>query len=261
VLFATALVFNVHRPPFDDVRVRQAIDLAIDRERIVTAALAGFATPASGAVSPQNPLAVQRPIVPSPARADSLLDAAGWRRSSNGVRERNGQPFNVQLLTVGSGDNAVEQLVQADLAERGIRVDIRQMELAAFLAQARGPRKSFDMLITGFPGDLSLSYVSAMYESSQRGSAVDYADFHSPVLDALFARARVARTDADRHAAWRDIQDQLAREMPAVWLYHSRGLQGVSARMHNVTMDLRGELATVAQWSTTDANIRLAVRP
>src|SRR6185312_2448311 len=59
------------------------------------------------------------------ALADSLLDAAGWRRGPDGARRRGGRTFAVGLLTVGSGDNALEQLIQADLAARGIHVAIR----------------------------------------------------------------------------------------------------------------------------------------
>lgn len=254
VLFSTALVFNVHRPPFDDVRVRQAVALSIDRKRIVDAALAGYGTPASGPVPPENPLALAKPLERDPRRADSLLDAAGWRRGQDKWRTRE-RPLAVELLTVGTGDNAVEQLIQADLAERGIRVEVRQLEMAAFLARARARDKAFDMLITGIPGDLSLSYLRAMFESSQRGGSLDYADFHTPTLDALFAKARNARTESVAREAWRGVQEELARQVPATWLYHSRGLQGMSARMRNVTMDLRGELVTVARW-TTDASAR-----
>jgi peptide/nickel transport system substrate-binding protein len=249
VLFSTALIFNVHRPPFDDVRVRRAVDLSIDRQRIVEAALAGYGTPASGPAPPENPLALRQHPSRDPQRADSLLDAAGWRRAPDGWRVRD-RPLSVDLLTVGSGDNAVEQLIQADLAERGIRVEIRQIELAAFLARARATPKTFDMLITGIPGDLSLAYLRAMFETTQRGGSLDYTDFHTAALDALFARARAARTEAESREAWRLAQVELARQQPVSWLYHSRGLQGVSARMRNVTMDLRGELVTVAQWTT-----------
>jgi peptide/nickel transport system substrate-binding protein len=250
VLFSTGLVFNVHRVPFNDVRVRRALDFSITRKRIVEAALAGYGTPARGPVPPENPLALDSALERSTRLADSLLDAAGLRRGRDGMR-----PLRIELLTVGSGDNAVEQLVQADLAARGIRVEIRQLELAAFLARARAEQKSFDMLITGIPGDLSLSYIRAMFESNQRHGSLDYADYHTPQLDALFVRVRAARTPQELRAAWRDVQLELAREVPVSWLYHSRGLQGVSARMRNVRMDLRGELATVASW-TTDGTTR-----
>jgi peptide/nickel transport system substrate-binding protein len=251
VLFSNALVFNVHRAPFDDVRVRRAVDLSLDRPRLVEAALAGFATPAGGPVPPENPLSRGDSVRQQAARADSLLDAAGWRRASDGWRRKGDKEFTIDLLTVGSGDNAVEQLIQADLGQRGIRVEIRQLEMAAFLARARATEKSFDLLITGIPGDLSLAYLRAMFESSQRGSSLDYADFHSVSIDALFTRARNAADDAELRAAWRAIQAELALHVPVSWLYHSRGLQGVSARMRNVTMDLRGELVTVARWTTT----------
>jgi peptide/nickel transport system substrate-binding protein len=255
VLFSTALVFNVHRSPFDDFRVRQAIDVSIDRKRIVDAALAGYGTPATGPVPPENPLAAPVSHTVDPRRADSLLDAAGWRRGRDGWRAKD-RPLTAELLTVGSGDNAVEQLVQADLAERGIRIQIRQLELAAFLSRARASQKSFDMLITGIPGDLSLAYLRAMFESSQSGGSLDYADFHSPTLDALFANARDARTETESRDAWRAIQVELARLVPLSWLYHSRGLQGVSARMRNVVMDLRGELVSVSRWTTDSATVK-----
>lgn len=248
VLFATALVFNVQRPPFDDERVRRAVDLSLDRERIISAALAGYATPASGPVPPENPLYVPGSRSGGAALADSLLDAAGWLRRGDGWRARS-EPLRLELLTVGSGDNAVEQLIQSDLAERGIRVSIRQMEMAAFLTRVRAPRKDFDMVVTGIPGDLSLGYLRSMYESAFRGGALDYSAFHSPELDAAFSKATLATTDEALRAAWAEVQAELARRVPAAWIYHSRGLQGVSSRMRGVRMDLRGEMATVAQWS------------
>jgi peptide/nickel transport system substrate-binding protein len=253
VLFSTALVFNTQRPPFDDERVRRAVDLSLDRERIISAALAGYATPASGPVPPENPLHVPLRREGGAAVADSLLDAAGWRRDANGWRARDAA-LRVELLTVGSGDNALEQLVQADLAARGIRVDIRQMELAAFLARVRATSKDFDVVVTGIPGDLSLAYLRSMYESAFRGGALDYSAYHAAALDAHFARASRASSIEDLRAAWTEVQLELGRRVPAAWIYHSRGLQGVSSRMRGVKMDLRGEMATVARWSAAGSH-------
>jgi peptide/nickel transport system substrate-binding protein len=255
VLLSTALVLNVHRPPFDDPRVRHAVDVALDRERIVAAALAGYGTPAWGPVPPESPLALAVHRVRDPGAADSLLDAAGWSRTASSpgapppIRTRDGHPLVVELWTVGSGDNAIEQLIQADLAERGIRVEIRQLELGAFLSRARATPKTFDLLLTGIPGDVSLAYLGAMYDSQQRGGSLDYADYHTPRLDTLLGLTRAAPTPAELSGAWRDVQVELQRETPAVWVYHARGLQGVSRRMSNVRMDLRGELSSLAQWT------------
>ena len=253
VLFANALVLNAARPPFDDVRVRRAVDLAVDRERLVAAALAGFGVPSGSPVSPDNPLAADVAVPRDTIRADSLLDAAGWRRRPDGWRERGGVPLEIELLTVGSGDNAVEQLLQADLRARGVRVEIGQRELGAFLAAARATPKRFDALVTGIPGDLSLGYLAAMFDSRQAGGALDYAAFHTPRLDARFAATRRAADAETLAAAWADVQRELASEVPVVWLYHARGLQGVTRRLGGVRMDLRGELASVASWTMDGA--------
>ena len=248
VLFSTAMIFNTRRPPFDVREVRHAIHLSLDRQRIVDAALAGFGTPADGPIPPANPLALSIPASRDTARADSLLDAAGWHRGPGRWRHREGRQLTFELLTVGGSDNALEQLVQADLAARGIRVRIRGMELGAFLSVARGREKRFDALITGIPGDLSGSYLAAMHESRLAGGALDYGGFHSPRLDSLFGRARAASHEQDVRRAWHEIQRELLREMPEVWVYHARGVQGIANRLRGVHMDLRGEMPTLAEW-------------
>jgi peptide/nickel transport system substrate-binding protein len=249
ILFSTGITFNVHKAPFNDVRVRRAMSAAIDRERIVGAALAGYGTAASGPVPPESPLSLRATPLHDARLADSLLDAAGLKRNGRGPRLRNGRPFEFDLLTVGSGDNALEQLVQADLAERGIRVNIRQVELGSFLTQARANPKTFDALVAGIPGDISLSFLASMFESRQAGGSLDYAGFHSPALDSLFAATRVARNEDERRTAWQRVQRLLADEQPVAWIYHSRGLQGLSARLRGVTMDLRGEMPTLSSWT------------
>ncbi|MEP6730856.1 MAG: ABC transporter substrate-binding protein, partial [bacterium] len=207
-----------------------------------------FATPASTAIPPDSPLAWTPPVERDSAMADSLLDAAGWRRGADGRRQRNGHPFDIELLTVGSGDNVAEQLVQSDLAARGITMRVRQTEMGAFLTAARATPKTFDLLITGIPGDLSFSYVSALFHTAQRGGSLDYTGFHSPSLDNLLERAAVAPEGKPRIEAWHAVQAALDSLAPATWLYHSKGLQGLSRRVKGVRMDLRGELVTLHDW-------------
>ena len=248
VLVAYGVVFNASQPPFDDARVRRAVALAIDRDRLIQAALAGFATPAHGPVSPDHPFALPGTPRRDTALAAALLDSAGWLRDGDGERSRNGAALTFELLTVGSADNAAEQLIQADLATLGVRLEIRQREMGAFLAAARAREKRFDALLTGVPGDLSLGYVTSMFDSRLAGGALDYAGFHTNRLDALLSTARSAGTADEQRMAWYDVQRELSREMPVAWLYHARGLQGMSRRLQGVRMDLRGELATLTLW-------------
>jgi peptide/nickel transport system substrate-binding protein len=255
VLFSNTLVFNTTRAPLDDVRVRRAFSLALGRTRIVQAAVAGFGTPASSVLPPGLPMApppaIEAPDTRRRAEAEQLLDAAGWRRPAPGQpRQRNGQPLRVELLTVGSGDMAIEQLVQADLQAIGVRLELRVMELATFLSSVRGSTKTFDLALTGIPGDIGLGYLVAMFDGEQAGGALDYSGFHRPGLTAAIREARRTEGDAQRNA-WQVVDSILMAEQPVAFLYHARGVQGLSRRLGGVTMDLRGELAFVSQWYRT----------
>jgi ABC-type transport system substrate-binding protein len=246
--FSTTIVFNSARAPFDDPRVRRAIDALVDRQRIVDVALAGFGTPANSALPDDHPFHSDLERI-SFAQAESLLDAAGWLRGSDGRRRKAGAPLEFSLLTVGSGDNAIEQLIQADLRSRGITMELRLSEFGAFLAAARANPRRFDALLTGISGDLGLSHLAAMFDGTMTGGALDYAGFHTRQLDSLFTRIRRAGDTEELAALWQSIQDVLQREVPVSWIYHARGVQGVSRRLEGVRMDLRGELATLNDWS------------
>lgn len=248
VLFGTALCFNTTREPFSDVRVRRAVALSIDRARIVEIALAGYGRPSPSPIPPDDPHSWSAGLQRDTAAADALLDAAGWKRGPDRHRSRGTMPLAVELITVGSGDNVAEQLIQSDLAERGIAVRLRQTEMGAFLTAARATRKTFDMLIAGIPADLSFSSVSAMFASDQRGGTLDYTGFHNPQLDALLHAAGSATDGRVRVEAWRRVQAALDSLVPATWVYHSRGLQGLSRRLSGVHMDARGELVSLHDW-------------
>ena len=107
--------------------------------------------------------------------------------------------------------------------------------------------------MTGIPGDLSLAYLSSMYDSHLAGGALDYGGYHTPRLDSLLGRARLAGDPDAQRRAWQEVQRELVAAMPAAWIYHSRGVQGLSRRLRGVRMDLRGELVTLHDWSVAPA--------
>ncbi len=173
----------------------------------IDAYLYGFGTPADGPVPVGVPGYIATPAVPfAPDSARRLL--AGRRVA-------------FELLTVGSGEAALEQLLQARLQAVGFTVTIRQVELSTFLDRVYGPRHDFDAAVLGIPGDLGLGYLAPLAE-----------------LAGL-------RAPTDPAVAQRLFSDSL----PVAFLYHGRGLQGLSRRLAGVRMDQRGELPTVARWS------------
>jgi hypothetical protein len=133
------------------------------------------------------------------------------------------------------------------LREIGVAVRIRQLELTSFLARAQAPERDFDALVTGIPGDFSLGYVAAMFPADDPGPLA-YSGYTNDELAAALLWTGQAETAADLRAAWGEVQRILARELPTTWLYHARGLQGANRRIGNVVVDLRGELASIADW-------------
>ncbi len=242
------IVWNLRRRPFDDPLVRRALTQALDRQLIVDAYLYGFGTVANGPVPPEHPW--YSPVRLHPFDCDSartLLDTAGWFEGPDGIRTNGTNRLTVELLTVGSGDASLEQMIQAQWREVGVVATIRQLELASFLARAQSADRDFDALVTGIPGDLSLGYVVAMFEGRDPGP-VAYPGYANAEFDAAVQRAREAETETELRNAWAVVQDILARDHPTSWLYHARGLQGANLRIAGAEIDLRGELAGIAGW-------------
>lgn len=206
-LFLTyGLVLNLRHPPFDDLAVRRAVSLGVDRREIVSGYLFGFGAPAGEIVPPGVP---DRLGLPAPR-----YDPDSARRLLGG------RPISFELLTVGSGEGALEQLLQARLGRAGFTVTIRQLELSAFLDRMAPDRHQFDAAVMGIPGDPGLGYLTPL--------------------------GTLAGLDPprDRAAAERLLADSMA----VVPLYFAEGLQGMNRRVRGVRMDVRGELCTVHDW-------------
>ena len=204
LFFTYAVVLNTRRPPFDQFDMRRRLAAAIDRRELVDGYVYGFGTPATGPVPPAIPGAINPPYPPYPPYP----------------LHPPYPPVKFEVLTVGTGDNILEQMLQAQLARAGFDVVIRQLELSAFLDRVYGPAHDFTAAVMGVPGDLALGYLGPL------GQVAGIKVPRDPVL------------------AQRLFLDSL----PAVFLYHARGVQGVNRRVLGVKMDARGELVTLSQW-------------
>ncbi len=247
ILFSYGVFWNLRRRPFDDHGVRRALTMAIDRRAIIDGYLYGFGTPATGPVAPSHPWYVDAPGPTfDPGEARRLLDSLGWRVGENGVRAKGDTTLSFVLLTVGSGDLGLEQMLQEQMRSIGVTVTLRQLELSTFLATARGEARDYDALLTGISGDLSLGYVDALFGGHEGPLA--YAGYRNRAFDEAVARARTAETETQVADAWADAQRILAADFPVAWVYHARGVQGVTNRITNTQPDLRGELGNIHEW-------------
>jgi peptide/nickel transport system substrate-binding protein len=250
-----AIAFNCRRPPFDDVRMRRAISMAIDRRRL-SRGITGGQYPVANSDQPPFSWAFDASArLPDfdPAQADRELDALGWRRGRDGVRRREGRVLALTFTTFPEGDTAVRtaEYVQQMLQDRGVSVAVKKVTLAQFYlpASAGGLLLSgrFDMAYmawrTGVDPDDS-DIVSC------RGVA-NYAGFCDPQLDSLESYALMRQDVGSRRSAYLAIQRKLAIDVPYDFLYAPRYGFAVQDDLHGFHPTPYSPTWNAREWSTT----------
>lgn len=221
---------NIH-PPLDDVRVRLAINHAVDKQGIADAVYRGFVDLAKAhiitpAVEGYHAAGVYEY---DPEKAKQLLEEAGWVDSNgDGVREKDGEELVLQLRTrkgATPGDIDTAELVQGMLREVGIQADIDIVDTATFLAEINQPIEDsphYDMvnLTWGtFTGDAE--YVMKTYYSCDAWPPRywDYSHYCSEEVDQYINEADAAPTLEDRNALYAQAIEKFWEDAPNLLLF------------------------------------------
>ena len=119
---------NVTKAPFDDIRVREAAAKAINQEEILASVFGGVGSVADTfliSALPESHVPDDVKIHYDPARANALLDEAGWKMGSDGIRAKDGTPLKVSLWTQSDSIfRRLSEVIQAQLKAVGIGADI-----------------------------------------------------------------------------------------------------------------------------------------
>jgi len=248
------LAWNARRPQLSDRRVRRALTMGVDRERIVQAVLGGYGQLAKTTVTPTHwqydPDVV--PDVPyDPDGARALLDEAGWRdRNGDGVRENAaGEPLTITLdSNQGSRTRqTIAELVQAQLAEIGVDIRPRVLDVGTMNERLFTPARDFDGVVLSWVMDQRLDDRD-FFDSKRLDGPWALAGTNNPELDRFLD---TLQTVVDRDAAkpmWDEYQRLLVEEQPYTFLYFVDRLAGVRKSVHDVKVDMRGEWVGVHDW-------------
>lgn len=228
------LSINHKLPPFDDVRVRQAINYAVNKEAIVKDVLKDTGTVANTVVPPAiewayNPDAMKYPYDPEKAKA--LLEEAGV-----------GDGFTTTFWVTESGSGmqspkTMAEAIQADLQAVGITANLEVMEWGAYLtkygegmAEEAGLAMMSWMFGSGDPDTvLPLSISSDAF--SPNGYNTGY--YQNDRVDELIKQARMVNDVEERGKLYREIQEITSEE--AVWLFIDNAKQNAA-----MTADIKG---------------------
>jgi len=226
--------FDVHydykRSYFQDIKVRQALLQAVDRQALVDKVLQGHGTVMDSNVSPVS--WAYNPEVPKfgydPAKAKSLLDEAGWPAGSDGVRARNGQKLSFTVM-IYNYDATLQQAllaVQQNLKDVGVEMQIQPQEEGVMNSRrAAGDFDAFSRIW------------NPVYDPDQCAILMTgnkYGGYSNPQADAACKTEQTSLDQSVRKQALFQIQQILAQDVARLWLYSEDQLNAISANVQGV---------------------------
>ncbi|NRR02719.1 ABC transporter substrate-binding protein [Brevibacillus sp. RS1.1] len=222
---------NLKRPPFQDIQVRKAIHMLVNKEAIVQAVTQGEGEVAHMPLSPST-LGYDKSLEKygyayNVAEAKKLLDDAGWKVNGSGVREKDGKPLSLNLLSTADFDKEA-QLLQAMLGEAGIHIMIQNLEIGGYMQEVI--KGNFDVtLISGAYDDPDILY---FYFHSN--GAYNLSGVKDDKLDALLLKGRTTLQTNARKQVYMDAQKQLIEQAYVVPLYYDKAFTVINSRIKGV---------------------------
>ncbi len=236
------VALNLRNPRLADRRVREAIALALDRDRLVRTVLGGAARPATGLLAPEHWAYAPAPAWRhDPARARRLLDRAGVRVPAPGRPRLR----LVYKTTAQSGRRRLAEAIQADLAAVGIALDLRLYEWGTLFADIRRGNFEVSSLAWVGVGDPDLYYL-AFHSRMTPPAGYNRGAYASPVVDRLSVAARTTSDPDARRALYARIQRRLAHDLPVVPLWWEDRVVIASRRLAGFVSTPSGDLRGLA---------------
>lgn len=248
----TFLGFNFRHPFFQDVRVRKAIDCAIDREEIVKGVLYGLGAAANG---PYKPGTWQynesiKPRAYDPEKAQRLLAEAGWSDTDgDGVLDKDGKPFAFSIITNQGNTQRIKTgvIIQQRLKDVGILVELRTVEWAAFLKEFVFKGR-FDAIILAWNILQDPDIFNVWHSSKAMDGGLNFIKYINPQFDALLEQGRGLVLKEQRKPIYDKVQQILYDDVPYCFLYVPKALPIVQARVQNIKAAPAGITYNFTKW-------------
>jgi len=222
-----------------DVRVREAMNIAINRAEIVSGIMLGNATPAYTFIDPRTldfAESTKGVIKEDVERAKKLLDEAGWKVGSDGIREKDGVKLAPRVLfTQVSYFPLVSQAIQGFM--RKIGIDWKIVGFDSTIAPAEMAKQDYELWTVTFPY-ISSGDLLNFYFDSKNMPAPNRMNWNDPFTDENLKLGRASLTDADRAKYYGMVQQRVTEQhlwMPvmniAMYTTSLKKLKGVRPHM------------------------------
>lgn len=234
-----AFHLNCNHPLFQDVRVRQAISYAIDREAIIENVLMGFGSVATGPIIPAIEWAYNTNVTQYPLdleKAKDLLAEAGWEdHDGDGILDKTGEPFRFEISVVGgsSVDEKASTIIHQNLKAIGMDPSMKQYELSAWVEEVRDTREGPNMFHSYFSWMTPEAEPDGIYKYFY-STPLNHTGYKNEEVDQLLDTGRSNGDREVRHQAYMRVQEILAEECARIFLAYPhevwavrQGVQGV----------------------------------
>ena len=205
--------FKADRPLVNDKRVREAMNIALNRAELAKAVMLGQADPAYTYIDPMAldfAPSTKGIIKEDVNRANRLLDEAGWKRGSDGIRVKDGVRLApIVYIPQVTYFPRMTEAIQGQM--RKIGVDWRITALDSTIMPAKLSGQDFDMWTVTVPY-LSAGELMNFYFDSAQIPVPNRMNYKNPKVDDLIRQGRVALTDADRAKAYGEVQQIVMNE-------------------------------------------------
>jgi len=233
----TYMGFNLKHKPFDDVRVRRAINYAIDKQEIIDGVYLGLginiASPYKPGTRWSNPALTPYPY--NPAKARALLKESGFEdNNGDGILERDGKPFAFEIVTNQNKEREKSAvLIQRRLKEVGIDVKIRAIEWASFISRFI-KTGDFDVVVLGWGLGLDPDQYNIWHSSQQAPGQFNFIGYNNPTVDKLLEQGRLELNSDKRMKIYHEFARVLLEDSPIIYLSAGYGLTAIHKRVKGI---------------------------
>ena len=249
------IAVDQENPKFQDVKVRQAMLHAIDRETIIDTVINGYGTVANAAITPDQKQYFKDDLKTygfDPEKAKELLKEAGWEDSDgDGILDKDGEKFSFTFDIALQGDmEQIAVLVQQYLKDVGFDVKLNTLEWNAMI-QKNIIERDFDMMLNwwSYPSDPD---VLAQYHSSNAGKGNNIPGYKNEELDELLEKGQSTSDPDERKVIYDEIQDHMAENLPYIYLWYPQELSVRNSRLSGLPdLHFGGTLHYINEWSVT----------
>lgn len=236
--------YNNARWPFDDVRVRRALGMAIDVNALIKYALSGEGHRATGPFFGNTPFNDPNtlPLPYDPKRAAELLAEAGFVKDSSGKLQKNGKPLAFTLVTnVGNPTRkAVMVIAQEAWKKLGVQCEIRVIEWTVFLEEF-ALKHDFDAIVFGWVGgDASPDRYQIWHSSQSAPYKLNVVNYNSREADALIETIQRTYDTEEQIRLARKLHHLIAEDQPYTFLYEPHQPRIIDRRIMRVATDAEG---------------------